>query len=476
MSQPLRLSKISHVDDSGAWGPPDVKAAVLGRQLISLAVSLAYVEATAPDQIPSLQLNASPTETARRYAQAAQRLTSVQELLLSTAGFECVMMQGHYKVHFGRIKDAGVSFRQALHLAQRIGLPSKATVNDEYGKAARVACFRLLGANRALSLFNGEVCDDVVDSDMFFSNNELREPENHLSRNNIRTWRRLIERNLRIERAWRSGRGAEAVLHEELAKTLNIDQDMKTTMLRTPPAWWALSTMPTHASREVGQASFSLLTTTKDHFYTIVLAHLPYVLQAFAARTESSFTYSRSAAISASREVLVRFPLYQRFRHVPASFRAVEHKVFVAGIVILLAHMRSHRSADPDAIDHERPKDLGILLETIESMERLFARDWENPGSECARTLRRLMDIEQEMAHGMVYDAVCFYEQSQDGREVDLDENLDIRLPYFGTVRIRLLKACDLDLLSDGQPCHTLASRSGNRTATTTKGDHTRDP
>lgn len=434
LRESMKMSKISCSDMRDLLGRADVWVAHLARTLIRLAVSLVYIDSTASEHIPDLQLNASPVETARRYAEAAQHLTSQHELLQSSAGCECVMMQGYYSVHFGRIKEAGLSFRKALNIAQHIELPARTAIDDEEGNAARIACFRLLSAYRSLSLYNGESCD--VEDRSTYQIDVSDDPCQLLGQMNVQVWRRLIERNIRLELAWRNDESREAALHNEQEETLNIDQEMKSAMLSISPSWWALPNIPATASEEDITASFSRLDTCKDHYNTIVLAHLPYVLQASNTNSSDPFTYSRSVAISASREVLRRFPMFQQYKNVPASLRAVEHKAFIAGVVLLLAHMHSHRLAGFDAIGHERPKDLNALFGTIESMESVFARDRHNPGSECARTLRRLMDVEQEMACGIAYDVTCFYEPLVYAGSMDLGEVLDIQLPYFGTLRI----------------------------------------
>lgn len=447
LREPLKLSKTSN-QDFDCTVAADIQTACLARKLIRLAVALMYMDSTSSEHIQVLQLNSSAMETAQRYAEAARHLTSQNELLLSPAGLEAVMMEGHYSIHWGQIFEGGMAFRKALCIAQRIKLIDRAAVDDDEGIAARIAYFRLLGANRSLSLHCGEPCEDVEESAIQPINEAQDQSVGYLSRVNVRIWRRIIARNVRIQRAWKSGSDREAVLNDELLETLHIDREMKQAMLAVPACWWQLSQVSNPEPEAGTELNFTRLNTSKDHYNTVVLTHLPYVLYASTTTSSTPFIYSKMAAVSASREVLLRFPLYEQYKHVPASYRALEQKTFIAAVVLLLAHMHSHRSTAFDAIEHERPKDLNALQGTIESMESIFARDRHHPGSECARILRRMMEIEEEMARGMPYYIAFANELLESHCDLSPTGVLDVRIPYFGVVRIaRGMSAPDAEFL-----------------------------
>lgn len=210
-----------------------------------------------------------------------------------------------------------------------------------------------------------------------------------------------------------------------------------------PANWWIIPARPEPgAYAGSAETSFTRLQTSKDHFNTIVLTHLPYILHASTTPSNVKYAYSRGAAVAASREVLLRFPSFQQYKHVPASYRALEHKCFIAGFVLLFAHMHSHSSGELDAIDHERPRDLIILSAAVESMRDIFAKDRDDPGSECARLLTRLMDVEQQAATGVAWRVSCSYEEEGEAFAMDESSELAIQLPYSGTVSIQ--RAVDL--------------------------------
>ena len=433
--EPLTLSKTSsnHADELDM--PANFGPACLARKLIRLAVGLMYMDAASPEHVRDLQLADSATETARQYVGAARHLTSRKELLLSSAGLEAVMMEGHYCVHLGQIEAGGVSFRRAMHIARAIGLPKKAAEDDDGGLVARMSYLRLTGVNRSLSLNTGENCEEIDDTVFKVSPRDgmAVEPSQRLSYLNIQMWRRIIARNVRIQHAWKCGWDREAILNDELLEALHMDREMKQVTLLVPSNWWQLSNTTPANSDDDTEANFTRLNTSKDHFNTVVLIHLPYVLHASTTTTSTSFIYSKSAAVSASREVLLRFPIYQQFQHVPASYRAVEQKAFVASVVLLLAHMHSHQSTSFDAIEHERPKDLNVLAEAITSMEKIFSKDRHYPQSKFAPLLRRMMEIEEAMAAGSVYTITCSYDAPV---VPNASEVLDVQLPYFGNVRV----------------------------------------
>lgn len=462
LREPLQLSKTSNQNLDGLAATVDVQTACLARRLIRLAVSLMYMDATSSEHVRDLQLSASAMETAQRYVEAAKHLTSNNELLLSPAGLECVMMEGHWSIHLGRIEEGGVSFRRALHLAQRIDLPQKAAADDEDGIAARLACMRLISANRSLSLYCGEPCADIDDNVFDRPIDHGDDPSGRLKRCHARIWKQLVARNVRIERAWGLDSPKDAVLNNELLETLHIDREMKQATLTIPSTWWQLPDVQAD-TEEGAEATFTSLNVSMDHFNTIVLTHLPYVLQASTTTSSTPFIYSKCAAIFASREVLLRFPLFQGFKHVPASYRALERKAFIAAVVLLLAHMHSHRVIGFDAIEHERPKDLNALFGTISAMDTIFSKDRHNPGSECARKLRRMMAIDEEMAYGLPHSITCSYDKPSALCNADSGDFLDIELPYFGNMHVereRLLE--DFEVSEAGEVPQMMANLTEN--------------
>lgn len=226
LREPTRLTKTSLYKEDERPSQANLAAAYLARKLIRLAVALLYVGHMAPEHVADLGLNASAMDTAHRYMEAARHLTSLSELLQSAARLECVMMEGYYEVHRGRMREAGLSFRRALHVAQRIELLEQTATGGDQA-AARSAVFRLIIANRSLSLYNGEACDGIDEDSMLGQSKLLTEsdPCERLANVDVRIWRRLIARNARIRQAWKSDVDREAALDAEMAETLSIDQE-----------------------------------------------------------------------------------------------------------------------------------------------------------------------------------------------------------------------------------------------------------
>ena len=451
LREPLKLSKTSDVAPDDEMIPVEIQPAFLARKLIRLAISLMYMESMESEEIDNLQLDASVAETASRYVNAARHLTSQNALLQSSAGLESLMMLGHYNVHLGQMRDAHLVFQRALHLALSLHVPGQPRSDGEQGRTYQHALQRLVSADRALSLLDAVPCVSMVDMGFDESATAVADPCKYLNSLHVKLWQMIVLRNVRMQKAYTSGENLRAVLATEYPGTLAIDSSLKQAMQFTPSAWWALpSSWPKDS-----QMGFEELNTSKEHYSTILLAHLPYILPVASGQYHMrDSTYCRTAAASASREVLARFPHYERFRFVPASFRALEQKTFLAGIVLLLAHMHGHLSAEMNWIEHERAKDLNLLFENVNCMERIFANDKNAPGSRCAYLLRALIDMEAEMLRGRRYrietvplNAVKF---------VEYEPILTIPIPYFGmllfsrigTRHVQVVNSsCELDLV-----------------------------
>jgi hypothetical protein len=122
-----------------------------------------------------------------------------------------------------------------------------------------------------------------------------------------------------------------------------------------------------------------------------------------------------------SREVLLRFFTLRSF-HRGVSYRGVDENAFTAATALLLAHIDGHLLGQINVLEHQRPRDLGIISEVLDLVQEI------STASSMVQNLKELVEIESEVADGANY---AWTDESGVG--------LELKIPYFGTIRAVLV-------------------------------------
>ncbi|CRG82715.1 hypothetical protein PISL3812_00059 [Talaromyces islandicus] len=413
--------------------PPTAPPTLFAHRLIQIAICLQQLGKIESQQLQS-RLNGSADDAARRFVDLASRhVTSHDELMESLEGLETLMLEASFYINIGKPRAAWLTIRRALGIAEIIKLHN---MSKTIGSRADHVWFRLHSSDRFVSFM---VSLPYNSSDNSFADENLlsgKTPAERLERFHTALLGRIIIRNVYMQRY-------NAILtvsrnnYNDYTETQLIDYELKQLAKSVPPRWWVAPTLNSSTLDTDIMHNSAILHAQTQQFYLLVLLHQPYLLRRSYSHSAGShsaiyrtssvdFTYSKLAALSASREMLQRFVVFRAFHHGPA-YRGVDHKAFTSAVTLLLAHLDGHRLGSANALEIHRPQDLGIIYSVID----LFNKD-EPGGKKFAGTLEQLVDVEADAASGSIY----YFAWSENGNDTTQNGGLNLEVPYFGTLSV----------------------------------------
>ncbi|CAG7916635.1 unnamed protein product [Penicillium olsonii] len=358
-------------------------------------------------------------------------------LVGSLDGLETLLLQSRYHISMGELQTAWYIYRRVFHIARLIDLLTQAKVP---GSRADSIWFQLVYGEIFLSLILGQPAAITGDIVLVESTN-AHTPAQSLERVHMMVARRLASRNVRIENRHRDeSRGAA---QESYRETRSLDLQLKKAARNMPTAWWKAPTFAAEElDREVMDKTAKLLVQTHQ-YYLLVVLHQPYILGAPPpnelryGRDHMNYTYSATATVAASREILTRYLVLRNF-HQSSTYRGFDEKAFAAATSLLLVHLNGHSLGATNVPEHQRPHDLGILEDVIHCMETVCSVNRDLRGYSRARTLRELSRMEANAADGcgyVVYSTYAFNEM-KGAESVDIRADLEIALPCLGNIYV----------------------------------------
>ena len=166
------------------------------------------------------------------------------------------------------------------------------------------------------------------------------------------------------------------------------------------------------------------------HYNMIIQLHLPFLLRSGGPQPNRC-TYSKSACVNASREILTRYISYlsinpyatcSRFFAVPAA------------MALLLAHLDSHHHGEADNfLAHQRLSDRAMverIMESIEDVDQIWDAEKGH------HILKDLLQIEAEASGGQSYEARSMQGDDDDAPDGEEGDTFRISVPYFGVIKI----------------------------------------
>lgn len=415
---------------------PTAHPVIFAKRLVELALCLQQLNPSSisSEQL-SLQLHGSISDVARRFLSLASNHVLSQDCLVASQdGIEALMLQVKYHITIGEIQTAWIIHRRMSKVASLIGLPQLA---ETTGSQAELVWFRIIYTDRFLSLMLG-LPIEIADNHFANANRlECDEPAQRLERIHVLVAGHIIARNVRMQRSkvW-----LEDMLFsgEDYRDTKRIDHQLKEATRILPTTWWLATPIDPFATEsEVSEHTANLLVQIHQ-YYLVVLLHEPFLLRSIHKKFDATvdYTYSKFAAVSASREVVSRFFLLRRY-HRSRSYRALDEKCFMSSISLLFAHIDGHRLGDANVLEHQRSYDLGIVEQAIDLIEELSTSEREQQGISHVKILRRLLQMESDAADGGVYqvwndgNTIGKHREPQDGKST-----LTLSVPYFGAIHI----------------------------------------
>ncbi|KAL4903366.1 hypothetical protein BDW74DRAFT_179784 [Aspergillus multicolor] len=411
--------------------PPECHPTLLARYMLRVATLLQSLDLKKSGKQLSA-LSAAPQLMAKRLAETAIRLvTSRDELLGSVEGVECAMLEGNYEANRGNYCPAWIAFRKAMTLAQVIGVHrprhSLRLLDGRHKVDSAYLWYRIVSVDRFMCLMMGRpqgsmdrsmISNAAVDGDT---------PMGQLERFHCFIASQILERN--------DGESCSADMTE------NIDYQLRKGAEFMPSEWWMVSTFidPDDGDREM------LLVTQINHYGLINQLHIPFMLR-FANAKQKLHTYSHTACINASREILTRYIALGNSNRVAYTCRVIDFFTLSSALLLLLAHLRQHTRTPGELspLAHQRQGDRGMISKAIDNLQKIAWVSQDRIIAKSADLLTRLLDMEAETAEGTVSYSVHTIGSPEDvTKETDsgpppLSKGLRFCIPWFGFVRVVL--------------------------------------
>ena len=383
-----------------------------------------------------------PTQTARRYVEIAKHVTTQDPLVESLDGLETLMLQALYQCHVGNMDEGCQVFRRALAIANSMKLPKLRGYEE---LRARSLWFRLLYADCFHSLAKGipsTAISPELEDECFL---QADQPTERLERTHVSIARQITFRNAQTQLCKHSQTCRDNLCASAYEETQKIDQRLKLAARSLPIRWWALPNASLSVDAEARDITARLITQMHQS-YLVLLLHQPYVIRALhlgRLSVDADFNvdhaYSSLAAVSAGREILLRFQTLLQFRHIPSSFKGLEHKAFMSSVIMLLVYINAQRQGTTNVLEHQRLHDLNLIDQAANKVEQM--QDSTGPTSldSSVGILKKLLKVESETSNGVNYDIWsewCADFGAYCEPEIEHEE-LSLSTAYFGVIHVR---------------------------------------
>lgn len=412
----------------------------LAKRIIQLALCLQQ-----PTQnLLDLRFDQPSQQMAHYFIGVASRYITSQDLLVNSLdGLETLILEAHFHLRVGSLRNAWLLFRRALGIAGLLGLPCR---KHEATNRAESIWFRLAYSDRFLSLMLGLPFVDV-DCPLTRTRPVVADQwSDQLERIHVVVTGRIIARNLRMQK--RHGHQHESLENpvDEYQETQDIDLQLKKASRIPPARWWASPSLGDGMLDVNSPEQFTRVLTQIHQFYLVVSLHQPYLLEHLrlestahrqtVARSSPNHMYSKMAVLCASREVLAHFGMFRNaFQQIP--YLGFMEKAFSSALCLLLIHIDGHRLKAENVLEHQRPRDLAVIDDVIHVMEEISSVNKDNLTQSYVKILSSLIRMEEYAADGAEYLTWLDPETTEnDNTQATIKDQMNFPLPYFGRFHI----------------------------------------
>ncbi|KAJ5923695.1 ABC transporter integral membrane type 1 [Penicillium verhagenii] len=418
-------------------------------QLAHTIIQLALCLQQPMHQLPELQFDQPSHQVAHYFIKVASRyITSQDSLIDSLDGLETLILEARYHIHVGNLHSAWLLFRRALEIARSMGVPCR---RHETESRAESIWFRLIYSDRFLSLMLGLPFVDVEGQLTGARQLAADEWSDRLERTHVTVVGKIITRNLYIQQRNESNVDMHELLSNDYQETRGIDLELKRAGRMPPIRWWVSPVLSLgHDVPDLDTPErFIKILTQMHQAYLIVVLHQPYLLEhirlkstphhQIKAHSLPDYTYSKQAVLGSSREVLAHFCIFHdTLQNIP--YLGLVEKAFASAVCLLQIHMNEHRLKTENALEHQRFRDLAVIDEVIQTMEKVSSLTNDNLTPSCVEILSNLVHMEECAANGA--KCVTWLEPGtpENGYTQAIFEHqkMSFTLPYFGRLHILL--------------------------------------
>ncbi|KAF1836592.1 hypothetical protein BDW02DRAFT_493316 [Decorospora gaudefroyi] len=334
-----------------------------------------------------------------RYIEAVDRwVLSDDEYAANLEGMECLILKSKWYADVGQPRRAWIAYRKGLMYAQLMGLHRRRTSSASHESI----WWALYHGDRFLSLLLGlpyGIADAHCDLSMpDIGDGRFLHPLIGITKLSQLAGR-VIDRN-------------QGVAEQSFAWALQLDQELEDLWKRFDPAWLDYTELLADPASNAAELRERIMGQMVFHQIRVYL-HLPFMLKSGA---NSRFSYSRTACLSGSREVL---RLYQSLRtgtvQPLSECKAIDFIGFTAAVLVLIGLLNVHPSATPK----EMEDDARLIEVSIDIFRRASSEKGGKVATQSAQVLEKMM--------GKLKGDV----------EPSCSEPSSFVIPYFGTLSIR---------------------------------------
>lgn len=405
---------------------------LLAKVLLLLGSYLQSMSQSAMERLSLLSIDhqgiaSHAMQTARRH------VLSNDEIVRSIDGIECLSIESMYHNNAGRLRDAWITLRTAMSIAQMLGLDRvsfRPLVRPGPLQETREESiwFHLLSSDRYLSLMLGLPQGAPYSNDL--ATPEALAPCTPLQR---------------LQRVHCLAGGA-MIKHRDYPNdntrfTEEFDLLLREAAANMEPQWWLVPHFPNPGEPGPSEDTLRLMVQF-THFHILARLHLPFLLRSPA---DGSFDHHKFMTINASREILIRYIALRGSKSTNNYCRGIDFLMFIASTTLCIAHINSshfRRHAEQgssfDYLGHQRPSDRGLMERAVQAVERSGRPVADEIDTKLATVLQHLLQSEARAAIGATF--IISTSASNDisgcGGRRDDNKTLKIIIPYVGLIKI----------------------------------------
>lgn len=334
------------------------------------------------------------------------------EFAATLEGMECLILKAKWYADVGQPRRAWLAYRKGLMYTQLMGLHRKRTSSA----AHESIWWALYHGDRFLSLLLGlpyGISDTHCDLTLpEIPNGPFMAPLIFMNKLSMLAGK-VIDRN-------------QGIAEQSFAWALQLDQELEDLYKKLDPAWLEYSELLADIESNAAELRERIMAQMVYHQIRVYL-HLPFMLKSAA---NSRFTYSRTACVNGSREVL---KLYQALRtgEVQPLYecKAVDFIGFTSAVLIVLG-LFNYGATNTPISPAAREADIRLIEQSIDIFRRASSEKGGKVALQSAQVLEKMLNkLKNEIGQPI--------SNSNPNELEDCAGMSEFVIPYFGTLHIR---------------------------------------
>lgn len=397
------------------------RPAEIGKILVCIAICIHKM----PTDVDwkRVQPTESRPELMERYVSTVERLIIYDNEFSATMdGIECMILSARYHINMGRPRRAWLLNHRAIAFCELLGYHRSAAQPNKSGSkyGRQVMCWsHVIFGDRFLALILGlpysvsEVfCAPYIPTP---SNPMMPVLKNNGANLYVPRMLPIITKILNRN---------QSVGQEGYSTTLQIDQELEELHNSMDPAWWSVENSTSSSTEDY----FDRLSAQFFHHYTRICLHMAFMLR---SSSDKRYQYSHGAALDGARELIYCYRALRTNNSTgPYICKLFDFHAFTAAMLLLL-NICGYSARQPGSLPEspafeQDQNDLSLIHEIISMLYDASDEPGGAVSAQCAQTLEMLAQVKKGISNQEL-------DKSTDG-------SVQVSIPYFGTMTIRLGK------------------------------------